>query len=57
LKAEGVNAENALGAVMSMFELRHYTSRFRASKRLRYRVPRLVWLFEIRASGTRRSPL
>jgi hypothetical protein len=36
---------------MSMFQLRHYTSRLRHSERLRYRVPRLVWLFVIRASG------
>ena len=40
---------------MSKLELRHYTSRFRKSERLRYRVPRLFWLFVIRASGTRRS--
>jgi len=42
---------------MSMFELRHYTSRFRESERLRYRIPRLVWLFLTRASGARRSPI
>jgi hypothetical protein len=40
---------------MSKLELRHYTSRFRESERLRYRLPRLVWLFVIRASGARRS--
>ncbi len=36
---------------MSMLELRHYTIRFRESKRLRYRLLRLVWRFLIRASG------
>ena len=51
-----MNAENGLGTRMSMFELQHYTNRFRKSKRLRYRIPRLVWLFVIRASGGRRSP-
>jgi hypothetical protein len=54
LKTGAVSAENALGALMSMFELRHYASRFRQSERLRYRVPRLIWLFVIRASGARR---
>jgi hypothetical protein len=39
---------------MSILELRHYTSRFRRSERLRYRLPRQVWLFLIRASGARR---
>jgi hypothetical protein len=42
---------------MSKLELRHYTSRFRKSERLRYRLPRLVWLFVIRASGARRSTI
>jgi hypothetical protein len=49
-------AENAVGAPMSMFQPRHYTTRFRKSERLRYRIPRLVWLFVLRASGARRSP-
>jgi hypothetical protein len=57
LTTEAVNAENALDALMSMFEVRHYTSRFRESERLRYRVPRLVWLFVIRASDAWRSPI
>ena len=35
---------------MSILELRHYTIRFRESERLRYRLPRLAWLFLIRAS-------
>jgi hypothetical protein len=47
----------ALGDSMSKLEMRHYTSRFRKSERLRYRLPRLVWLFVIRASVARRSPI
>jgi hypothetical protein len=34
---------------MSMLTLRHYTIRFRASRRLRYRLLRRVWRFLIRA--------
>ena len=41
---------------VSILELQHYTIRFRESKRLRYRLPRLVWRFLIRASGSRRTP-
>ena len=35
---------------MSMLQFRHYTIRFRESERLRYRLPRLVWRFLIRAA-------
>jgi hypothetical protein len=49
LKEEERKQTIAPGAPMSL--LRHYTIRFRESERLRYRLPRLVWRFLIRASG------
>jgi hypothetical protein len=38
---------------MSMRELQHYTVRFRESRRLRYRLPRLAWRFLTRLPPTR----
>jgi hypothetical protein len=41
---------------VSKLKLRHYTTRFRESERLCHCLPRLVWLFVIRASGARAAP-
>jgi len=38
---------------MSIFDLRHYTVRFRESQRLRYRLPRLVWRSIVANRATR----
>jgi hypothetical protein len=40
--------EESERAPMSIFKLRHYTTRFRMSQRFRYRLPRVVWQFLIR---------
>jgi hypothetical protein len=42
---------------VSILELQHYTIRFRESERLRYRLPRMIWRFLIRTSGSRRTPI
>jgi len=48
LESRRAHSNHRKRSLMSMLDLRHYTIRFRESRRLRYRLPRKLWRFLIR---------